>query len=172
MNEDLSHSHCEVRRVLLNDMSSRQYIADSLLEHSKAADKRLPEATRTGILQPLRLKPLSLILMICTSMSFLCIGFVSKAEAENWKRVVISDFDGKAYKIEIDTRRAYTSKTGWRHVVFKISSDEDNYWHPAIAACDPYQINVPDYNWGWAVGSTSLSAYTVSGTLARAACNW
>jgi hypothetical protein len=132
----------------------------------------MTEVMRTRSLKSLRFKALSHFFLIFTSVSFLCVGLVPKAEAETWKRVVISDFDGKAYKIEIDTRRAYTSKTGWRHVVFKISSEEDNYWHPAIAACDPYQVYVPDYNWGWAAGNTSLSAYTVLGTLARAACNW
>jgi hypothetical protein len=132
----------------------------------------MTEVMRTRSLKSLRFNPLSHFLMMFTSVSFLCVGFVLKADAENWKRVVVSDFDGKAYKIEIDTRRAYISKTGWRHVVFKISSDEDNYWHSAIAACDPYQVNVQDYNWGWAAGNTSLSAYTVSGAIARAACNW
>jgi hypothetical protein len=120
----------------------------------------------------IRVKPILFLFGVCTSVSFSFVGFVLKVDAETWKRVVVSDFDGKAYKIEIDTRQTYTSKMGWRHVVFKISSDDDGYWHPAIAACNPYQIYVPDYNWGWPADNRNFSAYTVSGTLARAACNW
>jgi hypothetical protein len=104
--------------------------------------------------------------------TFSVIGLASIALAENWVTVVTGEVDGKTYHIDLDSRQSYMSQTGWRHVAFKLSSAEDRHWHAAIAACNPYQLNVPDYKWGWAIGSKSYSVYTVSGVIARAACNW
>jgi hypothetical protein len=42
----------------------------------------------------------------------------------------------------------------------------------AISSCNPHQMNVPDYQWGWPTGQTSLSTFTVEGELAQAVCNW
>jgi hypothetical protein len=100
------------------------------------------------------------------------IGLAPTAAAENWASVVTSDFDGRVYQIDLEGRQEYISKTGWRHVSFKISSDQDRHWHAAMAACNPFQLYVPDYKWDWEIGYTSDSAYTVAGALARAACNW
>jgi hypothetical protein len=97
---------------------------------------------------------------------------VPKAAASNWVNVVTSEYDGKTYQIDLDSRRAYISKTGWRHVAFWIASSEEKNSHLAIAACDPFQIFVPDYSWKWEADTRSYSAYTVGGKIARAACNW
>lgn len=107
---------------------------------------------------------------VCAAFSML--GFTPIATADDWVPVTISEFDGKTYLIDMQSRRPYISQTGWRHVAFEISTSEDKNAHVAIAACEPYQLNVPDYGWQWEIDNHSYSVYTVGGKLARAACNW
>jgi hypothetical protein len=112
-------------------------------------------------------------LLIGTALAAIsALNLVPIATAEKLASVVTSDFDGRTYQIDLDDRKEYTNKSGWRHVIFKISSDQDRNWHWAIASCSPYQVYVTAYNWGWETGMTNLSANTVGGKLARAACNW
>ena len=95
-----------------------------------------------------------------------------KAAAVNWVNVATGEDTGKTYQIDLDSRRTYTSKTGWRHVAFWIASSEEKNSHLAVAACNPFQIYVPDYGWQWEANMSSYDAYTVGGKVARAACNW
>jgi hypothetical protein len=97
---------------------------------------------------------------------------VHKATAVNWVTIVTAEETGKTYQIDLDSRRTYVSKTGWRHVTFWIASSEEKYSHRAIAACNPFQILVPDYGWQWKADMSSYAAHTVGGKIARAACNW
>jgi hypothetical protein len=109
------------------------------------------------------------------ALTFAALSTISMApiaSAENWVTVVTSDFDGKSYEIDLDSRKEYISRTGWRHVTFRISSVEDKHWYRAIAACNPYQIYVPLYGWSWESSNVSYSAHTVGGKLSRAACRW
>jgi hypothetical protein len=111
-----------------------------------------------------------LIGTICAACTIF--GFTPIATAEKWAPVTTSEYDGRTYLIDLDSRAPYISKTGWRHVTFKISSGEDKYSYSAIAACDPFQLYVPAYSWDWEPDKKSYSVYTVGGKLARAACNW
>ena len=112
-------------------------------------------------------------LLIGTAFAtFAILGLAPIATADSVASVVTSDYDGRTYQIDLENRREYTNKAGWRHVFFKISHDQDRSWHWAIASCNPYQIYVTDYNWGWETGTTSLSTNTIGGKIARAACNW
>jgi hypothetical protein len=95
-----------------------------------------------------------------------------KATAVNWVNVVTGEDTGKTYQIDLDSRRSYISKTGWRHVAFWIASSEERHSHLAVAACKPFQIYVPDYGWQWEADMSSYAAHTVGGKIARAACNW
>jgi hypothetical protein len=95
-----------------------------------------------------------------------------KAAAVNWVNVVTGEDTGKTYQIDLDSRRTYVSKTGWRHVAFWIASSEERHSHRAVASCSPFQISVPDYGWQWEADMSSYSVRTVAGKIARAACNW
>jgi hypothetical protein len=107
-------------------------------------------------------------LLVATSL----FGIAPIVLAENWTSVTVSEFDGKTYLIDLDSRSQYTSETGWKHVIFRIYTDQETYSHKAVAACEPYQVSVPDYGWNWPTDKNSYSVYTVGGKLARAACNW
>jgi hypothetical protein len=112
-------------------------------------------------------------LLIGTALAaFSVLSLAPIATAERLVSVVTSDFDGRTYQIDLENRKEYTNKSGWRHVMFLISSDQDRSWHWAIASCSPYQVYVTAYNWDWETGVTSLSANTLGGKIARAACNW
>ncbi len=100
------------------------------------------------------------------------IGFSSVATATNWVNVVENN-NGVVYKIDLDSRESHYSKTGWRHVYFAIANNADGQVHKAIASCNPYQVNSPDYGWEWLPDDNDgYGADTVGGQIARAACNW
>lgn len=75
------------------------------------------------------------------------------------------------YMIDLDNRSQFYDGIGWRHVRFRISTENDRYWRHATAACNPYDVNVPAYGWGWK-SSGGYPSGTVAGDIARAACNW
>ena len=104
--------------------------------------------------------------------TFSVIGFVPMAFADRWTPVASSGSNGKTYQIDLDSRQVSVNDAGWRHVFFRISSTDDKYAHSAVAACQPYQLKVPSYEWAWDAGYTDEPSYTVGGAIARAACNF
>lgn len=87
---------------------------------------------------------------------------------------VTTSFDGETYYVDLDSRYEYYSSFGWRSVFFNVKTLFDLEWHLAFADCGPYAptaVGVPVYGWDlWS--SSGLSAGTVEGQIARAACYW
>ena len=101
------------------------------------------------------------------------IGLAPIAAAANWVNVAAENDTEVSYHIDLDSRTTYVSSVGWRHVTFSIANSADGNVHVAVAACNPYQMYVPDYGWDWLPdANSSYTSETVGGRVARAACNW
>lgn len=96
-------------------------------------------------------------------------GIANTAFAANI--TTISGEDGTVYQIDLDDLTEATTKEGWRHVTFWLSTAADPSKHQAIASCDPYQLKSEDYDVDWLPDSTqSYPEDTVLGAIARTVC--
>ncbi len=82
---------------------------------------------------------------------------------------------GTVYQADAGHLSPWTSKAGWKQVSFLISTSAEHVWHKATASCQTpgvggYDVNVPDYNWGWKPGTSGYPAGTIAGDIARAIC--
>ena len=96
------------------------------------------------------------------------LGIASAASAENFTSVRADD--GTVYMIDLDDRTEYTTKAGWRHVQFWLTTRGERRTHRSTASCVPYQVESEFYNLRWLPNGGGYAAGTVSGEIARAAC--
>ncbi|WP_297040583.1 hypothetical protein [Thermosynechococcus sp. OHK43] len=83
---------------------------------------------------------------------------------------VARDSKGYVYTVDMHSRRFYTNQNGIVQVDFHLSTRGDDYWHPATASCDPYDVKSEYYGWEWD-GSQSYPPGTIGGDIARAVCH-
>jgi hypothetical protein len=99
---------------------------------------------------------------------FTLVGLVPPTLAEQYVDVSIGN--DVVYQIDLDNRQQYYSAVGWRHIIFRISTKGNRNWYRAVAACSPYDLNVPAFRWSW--DPLGYQSETVGGQIARAACHW
>jgi hypothetical protein len=103
-------------------------------------------------------------LLIATSI----LGIASTASAENL--TTVDTGEGIVFQIDLDERRFVKSVTGLKHVEFWLSIEGDEKKHRAMASCNPYDLQVEDYNIEWRSDNEGYPEGTVAGNIARVAC--
>lgn len=98
------------------------------------------------------------------------LGIVGTAKAEDLVTAAV-DSQGTVYQVDLDDRSEYVTDSGWRHVRFWLSTKGDPKKHPAIAACNPYDVEAPYYGWDWLPNGGGYAEGTIAGNIARVACN-
>ncbi len=120
---------------------------------------------------PLRFSPI----LIGSVIALAVLGGLPRPSRAEDVENVASTKDGTVYQVDMDTREAWVSKTGWLHVSFLISTKAEQVWHRATAACATpgvggYDVKVDAYDWGWEPGTTGYPSGTIAGDIARAVC--
>ncbi|MEH2170594.1 MAG: hypothetical protein V7K41_28885 [Nostoc sp.] len=99
------------------------------------------------------------------------LGITFRASAEQLVTAAIDTDNEIIYQVDLDNRSEYQTDSGWRHVIFYLSTKGDARKHPSIAACSPYDIKSEYYGFNWESNGGGFPKGTIAGNIARVACD-